>query len=87
MDLQAAVRELESGIRLLLDDDESRSPTVPMLLCTGCIYVTVLRVPLTRVAADYCMFGHMKANASLALEEARSDRVRNGYWVCSRWSN
>lgn len=76
-----------TGVGLWLDDDESRPPTVPMLLCTGCLYVTVLRDPLTRVAADYCMLGHMKANASLALEEARSDRVRNGYWVGSRWSN
>ena len=62
-------------------------PQRPLLLCTGALYVTVLRDPLARVAADYCMFGFMKANASLALEEASSDKVLRGYWVGSRWSN
>lgn len=72
-------------------------------LCTGFHHITILRDPLSRIPADYCIDGprwerrqggkldggHIPRwrRGKLALRDALSDRSTSGFWDGARWSN
>lgn len=79
---------------------EAGLPPLLAPLCTGFVHVTVLREPLARIPADYCLDGGhwrtrsadgsvvpLEQRGALALAEARSDKSTSGFWDGARWSN
>ena len=62
-------------------------------LCAGFLYVTVLRDPLSRIPADYCIDSpHWRSSpkaqrGALALADTSSDAYTSGFWNGARWSN